>query len=166
MKLFYILAGFGLYDIYKYFIEKIRNNFIKYTFLIFFYGLPSVFLINSVWMVNQHSMNEHYYKAGIWLKNNSPSESKIACFEVDFLGWYSERYIIDVCGLVSPRNNEFIEKKEFDKWAEYYKPDYILVHNPIWEPGFEQTFIRYINKNNLIEIPGFKFKGIKLYGSP
>ncbi len=73
------------------------------------------------------------YKAvGLWLKDNTPADSKIALIEIGHVGFYSQRYIIDILGLVNHKNAEYIGEKKLSAWLDYYQPDYILSHDPPW----------------------------------
>lgn len=101
-----------------------------------------------------------YKDIGIWLKNNTSTDSKIALVEIGTVGWYSERYIIDILGLVNPYNAKFIGEKKFAKWLEHYEPDYILVHDPLW--GHEISADMLIKKNFYKKDERFDFKGYLL----
>jgi hypothetical protein len=72
-----------------------------------------------------------YVTIGQWLKENTPTEAKIALIEIGTVGWYSQRYIIDILGLVNPYNAKFIGERKFNAWLYYYVPDYILIHQPL-----------------------------------
>ena len=74
-----------------------------------------------------------YKQIGHWLKEHTPQDATVASVEVGALGWYSERYIIDILGLTSPFNAKFIAKRDFKSWSKHYSPDYMLVHEPLWE---------------------------------
>lgn len=101
-----------------------------------------------------------YRKIGNWLKNNTPDNSKIACVEIGTIGWYSERPIIDILGLISPFNAQFIAERDFDSWLTHYSPDYILIHKPIWI--FETGVTKWEQQGKLIEERKFSFKDFRL----
>ncbi len=101
-----------------------------------------------------------YKEIGIWLKKNTTTDSKIALVEIGTVGWYSERYIIDILGLVNPYNAKLIGEKKFAQWLEHYEPDYILVHDPLW--GHEISADMLIKKNLYKKDERFDFKGYML----
>ena len=109
---------------------------------------------------NGHGSHLDYQKIGLWLKENTPQSAKIAMVEVGTVGWYSDRYIIDVLGLVNPHNAQFIGEKKFTKWLEFYNPDYFLVHNPLW--GHEISAKVLIKNNWYKEDSRFNFPGYLL----
>jgi arabinofuranosyltransferase len=75
--------------------------------------------------------HEPYRQIGLWIKQNTAPSAKIAMVEIGTVGWYSERHIIDILGLVTPLNAEFIAERKFSEWLNHYSPDYILLHEPL-----------------------------------
>ncbi len=56
-------------------------------------------------MVHDYHDSPHldaYREAALWIRENSPPNSTIAYFEVGVVGWYSERRLCDLLGLVTP----------------------------------------------------------------
>lgn len=72
-----------------------------------------------------------YAIIGRWIKGNTPIEAKIALIEIGTVGWYSQRYIIDILGLVTPYNAKYIGEKKLNHWLYHYAPDYIVIHQPL-----------------------------------
>ena len=100
-----------------------------------------------------------YRDIGIWLSKNTPANAKIAAAEIGILGYYSDRYIIDILGLVSPHNAEHLATRSYDAWLYEYKPDYILMHDPAWsfELGVKMFYYgkpRYFDERFVY--PGYK----------
>ncbi len=73
-----------------------------------------------------------YKNIGIWLYQNTQENAKIALVEIGTIGWYSDRPIIDILGLVNPLNARFIGERKFEEWLNHYSPDFILSHDPPW----------------------------------
>lgn len=76
--------------------------------------------------------NQSYIEISNWLKENTPETSSVAMVEIGTIGWHSEREIVDILGLVTPFNAEYIGDREFMRWLLHYQPDYIIRHDPIW----------------------------------
>jgi arabinofuranosyltransferase len=70
---------------------------------------------------------QDYVHTAEWLAQNTPANARIAAAETGNLGWYCDRYIVDMVGLTTPRNAEFTAKGDFSSWLQD-KPDYIVVH--------------------------------------
>lgn len=101
-----------------------------------------------------------YKQAALWIKANTAKSAKIACVEIGHIGWYSERYIIDILGLVNKYNADFIGQKQFSKWLTVYTPDYIFLHDPLWD--HEQGMKSYIEKKIWIPARDFDQPGYML----
>lgn len=73
-----------------------------------------------------------YQETGLWLKANTAPTAKVAMVEIGVAGFYSDRYIIDILGLVNPNNARYIGERRFEQWLQDYHPDYFFVHAPFW----------------------------------
>lgn len=115
------------------------------------------YMAQSVISLETRNPNQRYIDMGNWLKENTPEESSVAMVEIGTIGWYSEREIVDILGLVSPLNSEHIGDREFVRWLLHYQPDYIIRHDPIWP--HEQSITPLEKSNiyttvNTVNIPG------------
>ena len=101
-----------------------------------------------------------YKNIGIWLNQNTQENAKIALVEIGTVGWYSDRPIIDILGLVNPLNARFIGERKLEEWLNHYSPDYILIHDPPWphEVGAEKALAMGRFKLDI----RFDFQGYKL----
>ncbi len=111
-------------------------------------------------LLRNEKPHPNYTFIGEWFRNNTPPDTKIAAVEIGHIGWYSKRYIIDILGLTNPFNADFIGTREFDKWFEHYKPDYIIIHEPSW--AHEQSVPKLIEKGYYAEVTPFYIQGIKI----
>jgi len=101
-----------------------------------------------------------YPMIGQWLKHNTQPDASVAMVEVGIVGHYSERYIVDILGVVSPKNAESVGRRRFDEWLENYEPDYILVHIPLWP--HERSVIEPTRRGRYRADEGFDFPGFRL----
>lgn len=105
---------------------------------------------NGAWLVKSTSSKHEYARAGEWLAQSTQANARVAACEIGELGWVSHRYIIDILGLTTPKNAEYISRREPDRWLPEDKPDYIVVHRIpwVWEqvavhsPDYEPTSFR------------------------
>jgi len=100
-----------------------------------------------------------YWTIGNWLRENTPKDTKIALIEIGTVGWYSERYIIDILGLVNPLNAKFIGEKKFSAWLQHYAPNYILIHQPVTghEVGVKDAvLLGDFKEESRLQVPRFK----------
>ncbi len=160
----YILFSLGLNWIYsavsKWNMKKGQIVGIFLISIIFSYIFIKQLAYSYEWRGS--SSNKDYREIGIWLKNNTEEEAKVACIEIGHIGWYSKRYIVDILGLVNPYNAKLLGERKWGDWFKYYKPDYILIHDPIWiqEIGLKDM----IGNNVYKKVDKFCFKGFILLG--
>jgi hypothetical protein len=103
---------------------------------------------------------ELYPRIGLWLARNTPSEASVAMVEVGIIGYYSERRVVDILGLVSPKNAESLGEGRLDEWLLRYDPDFILVHAPIWP--HEEGVIGAVQQGRYRVSGTFGFPGFEL----
>ena len=101
-----------------------------------------------------------YRDIGLWMDENLEREAKVSMVEVGLVGYYSLRYVVDMLGLVSPMNAQFIAARQFDEWLKYYQPDYYLAHRPFTE--HEISVQQLSEAGTLYEHTGFHFPGYQL----
>ncbi|MFC2166789.1 hypothetical protein ACFLQZ_02370 [Acidobacteriota bacterium] len=107
-----------------------------------------------------------YTKAGQWAAENTPPDSSIAFLEVGYFGYFAQRKIIDLVGLVTPGVSEHIHNRDF-QWAVLaYEPDY-YIYNSEFEALLEQFMDQPWFKKSYKEIevlsqPGYSFQ-IKIF---
>jgi hypothetical protein len=104
--------------------------------------------------------SEIYRSAGLWLAANTPADATVAAVEIGFIGWYSDRPIIDILGLVNPLNAAAVGRRDLFAWLTDYSPDYILVHQP--PSGFEVAAIDAEAKGEYAAEPHFAVAGLRL----
>jgi arabinofuranosyltransferase len=92
----------------------------------------TIFTLTKVISFREGGRNEAYASIGGWIKDNTPAKATIAMVEIGTVGWYADRRVIDILGLVNKYNAGYIAKGDLYGWLYRYQPDYILRHNPIW----------------------------------
>ncbi|MBF0550236.1 MAG: hypothetical protein HQK60_06850 [Deltaproteobacteria bacterium] len=126
-------------------------------------GLMIVLLVGAQFLMiythgGRHGGVWHYMVIGRWIEQRTAVNSSVACVEIGHIGWYSKRKIIDILGLVNPHNARLIGERKFGHWLKYYRPDYILTHNPPWpaEQGMPQLVAAGLyTPDNRFDFPGF-----------
>ena len=73
-------------------------------------------------------------EVGRWLHANTPRDATVAMEAIGYQGYYSERRIIDLAGLVTPRVVEFKRStgengEVFEDVRRFLKPDYIVLRS-------------------------------------
>jgi hypothetical protein len=112
------------------------------------------------WPVSASPRQKQYSILGKWLKQNTPPDATVAMVEVGIIGYHSERRIVDILGLVSPKNAESLGGRRFAEWLENYEPDYILVHDPAWLQ--ERGAAEHVKRGTYRFHKAFNFRGYAL----
>jgi hypothetical protein len=102
-----------------------------------------------------------YIKIGSWLNQNTSINAKIAAIEIGTIGYYSNRYIIDILGLVNEHNARAIGEKRLDGWLDYFTPDYLIVHTPVWP--MEYSIYASAARLGVEEVCNFNQPGYQLF---
>lgn len=161
----FLILLFALIAIFSV-ISRVKSSFLDSIFsvviiLIFLFKFSLFTLLEPTFepVRTKHSLiteNEDYKNIGLWLAKNTKSNASIAMVEIGVVGYFSDRKIIDVLGLVNEHNAEFIGNKDLFSWLIFYQPDYILVHEPEYswemsigplrEKGYYTFEKRFVNK--------------------
>ncbi len=96
-----------------------------------------------------------YTEAGRWLAANTPPGASVGAEEVGFLGYFSQRRIVDFVGLIQPDVAPHRATGD-NLWAvQTYKPDYILAM-PAWmaSAGANPWVRQHYTTLRTFELPG------------
>lgn len=137
MPIFLLLAGSGTFDLWskvqsKVFWQRIiKKGWISATILIwiifFFMGMwayaQDVAIIESEMVTTAH-----------WVEKNTPENSIIAVHDIGAIGYFANRELVDLAGLVSPEIIPFIrDENQISIFLDQQKVDYLITF-PNWYP--------------------------------
>lgn len=127
-------------------------------------ALLAVFLISTAALDTVRTLRDsspppHYRNIGLWIRDNTPPDARLAAVEIGALGYYSRRPIIDIMGLTNPHNAGFVARGDFEGWLNHHSPDYMLVHQPRWP--HEQAIRRLLDSGRARLVK--RFPGFRLY---
>ena len=71
---------------------------------------------------------QSYRRGAEWIKANSPAGASIAYVEIGVLGYYSERPILDLMGLVTPRARPYVLRNDLLGALKEQPTDFVLFH--------------------------------------
>lgn len=74
-----------------------------------------------------------YQELGKKIARISSANSVVAAVEIGAIGYYSQREIVDILGLVNPDNARYIGERDFDEWTKQYQVNYFVAHQPAWD---------------------------------
>jgi hypothetical protein len=97
-----------------------------------------------------------------WIDANLENDAVIAAHDIGALGYFSQRKIIDLAGLITPDVIPFIrDEDQLRIYLENEKPDY-LVTFPSWYPGLTSG-LKVINSTNSEFSPRFGHDNMAVY---
>lgn len=109
-----------------------------------------------------------YTQAGLWLKHNTPTNASVGFFEIGFVGYYSERRMIDPVGLVNANVLVHVAQGDFTWALKHYEPDYILLTPARWVSRIgkireEEWFKARYALATTIGVPGYYDSPLSIY---
>ena len=114
--------------------------------------LASVLLLFAFWFLGGRSyardvaiIETEMVQSALWIKENTSEEDLIGAHDIGALGYFSERRILDMAGLISPEVIDFIRDEE--KLAIYLDQEQVryLMTFPSWYPELVDSLeIRFI----------------------
>ena len=135
---FFFLIIFACRGIWQYGVYAQANKFrILQTAGFSLVLIGALFTLQKAVSFEVRGAAQKYVDMGIWIREHTPEDASVAMVEIGTVGWYSQRPIVDILGLVSPYNSAFIGERHFMHWLLHYQPDFILRHEPVW--GHEQS---------------------------
>jgi arabinofuranosyltransferase len=90
-----------------------------------------------------------YHSLALWLRDNTPPDALVATPEVGYVGFYSERRVLDLAGLCSPAVIPYLPDRRYVEIVQDFRPDFVAlctepnrpIHNTISEsPWFRAHY--------------------------
>lgn len=79
--------------------------------------------------------SQNYVMIGRWIDNHTSPNENVACMEIGYIGFYSQRPIVDMAGLIHPQSLGALRNLDLSWWFNTTNPPaMVLIHAPIW-PG-------------------------------
>lgn len=136
MPVFFVLGGMGMADLLK---TNLRGRFSRIIgkawiltcglVLILFFGMGAVAYAQDVAIIETEMV-----ASAQWVDQNTPADALIAAHDIGALGFFGQRRIMDLAGLISPEVIPFI--RDETKLAQYMNQQNVqfLMTFPGWYP--------------------------------
>jgi len=123
----------------------------------------SIFGFDSpAYFSSHYRYSGEYEEFGRWLKEIAGEDDTIAAAEIGYIGYYSQRPILDIHGLIHPRWRQQIAQHKY--WWFAHRPNFVVTHTPSWpgepSPNWPEA-LRQDFENNYHEIK--VLGGIRLF---
>ena len=137
------IAAVGLYEIYRVVANRLlRRNAkaVSYVGAVLVMAIVVIYCSQGVPVMLRHlraaQENEDGFRrvAGLWLRDNTDPGASVAMEAIGYQGYFSERRVIDIAGLVTPRVVGFKRRARhngqvFDWILRDFTPDYIVLRS-------------------------------------
>ncbi len=128
LLLFGVAVG-TLWDILK---KKKGSKFLFQTFFILLMLITissGLSYATAIKMKQKYRFENSLKEIGVWLYENSDSQSTVLLEPLGYVGYYSERKMIDDVGLVTPKVTDLKSQGvSSDKYLTIFDPDYTVLH--------------------------------------
>jgi hypothetical protein len=80
-----------------------------------------------------------YHRTADWIRQRTPPDARLATVEVGVLGYYAERPLVDLLGLVTPGSIARLEQRDLAGAFLAGEPDLFVVYEPM--RGFQRSIV-------------------------
>lgn len=153
---FIIISMNGFNDLFGMLNKYLQKSFVsKIAFLIFF---PVIFYFSGKDYENAKKEFarecKHIYErqvvTAMWIRENTEESDIIATHDIGAIGFYSDRKIADVAGLVNPELNKHLNDKNYTKIITDY-----CIQNKVSYLAFLHEWYGVLNQNPVFSAPEF-----------
>ncbi|MDO9085887.1 MAG: hypothetical protein Q7U53_06745 [Anaerolineaceae bacterium] len=139
IPIFLLLSILGLNEMKNKFVN-IKESFIfGYKAAIFIILVVFFYLGGKAYAIDVAIIESEMVKTAIWINENLEEDAIIAAHDIGALGFFSERHILDLAGLISPEVIPFIRDEALlAKYLNENGADYLVVF-PNWYVDLEAT---------------------------
>jgi hypothetical protein len=112
---------------------------------IVFSVVGEIFLIDDLKTIDRYMV-----EPALWIKNNTPKDASIAVHDIGAMGYYCERKIVDLAGLVQPEMIPIIhDEEQIKEYLTNHEIDYLVVFSDWYKTmgDFGKVVITFSEKN-------------------
>lgn len=158
IPIFYLIGLIGSLDIHKLISESFRP-WLKVLRIFWCSTAAASILFASISVVtfidDLNTINRLMVQPAMWIKEFTPTESIIAAHDIGALGYFSERKLVDLAGLINPEVIPIIrDEAALKEFLEQKDAEYIVVfrdwYQTIGNLGEQQASFEMIN--NRVEV--------------
>jgi arabinofuranosyltransferase len=140
--LFFPALGIGMSIVLAQLVHLWKNSRLKAIPLV----LVSIILLGSFWWdagkwkklyaAQCKHIEDVHIGAAAWSKYRLEKNARIACFDIGSLGYFSDRYVIDLGGLVDPQAHRYLREKRMGPYLKAMKATHYI---ELGTPGSERV---------------------------
>ena len=160
------ISSYGILYISNILKRALKNRIISKIFvLVLCLIILSTSILGTYHYINKVDSNWRNYKyIGLWLKNNTKEDSTIMLGAIGYIGYYSERKIIDSAFLITkiPTKDKVTYYEAVNELYLKYKPDY-FIEKDFNDIGQEIKFVNsdYILIKNFTMVRNYRTEDLR-----
>jgi hypothetical protein len=136
MPVFYVLGGAGSYKLVNKMSSSVRSRLLRFAWI-----STIILVLVAFWVQGALAYGEdvaiiesEMVTVGHWIADHTPPDSLIAAHDIGAIGYYGNRSMLDLAGLISPEVIPFIRNEShLATYLDRQGADY-LVTFPEWYP--------------------------------
>ncbi|MGD0708598.1 MAG: hypothetical protein ABSA51_09105 [Anaerolineaceae bacterium] len=142
MPIIFLMGALGYFQLFK---TRQKTKLLNYFFTIWLASCIGVgggfYVIGAVQYAQDVAIIEtEMVKTALWVRDNTSPDALVAVHDIGAMGYFSDRKILDLAGLVSPEVIPFIrDEAKMQDYLESQKADYLVVF-PSWYPTLIQNW--------------------------
>jgi hypothetical protein len=77
-----------------------------------------------------YRLAKEYKDISLWIRENTPEDFQVAAVEIGYIGYYSQRPIVDPNGLLHAESLPHLKEEKWWWWFDTYNPEVIITKDP------------------------------------
>jgi hypothetical protein len=149
IPIYLLLSILGLFEIKNRFIALKELIIFGYKAAILFVAIAFLFLGGRAYAQDVAIIESEMVKTAIWIEENLEEDTIIAAHDIGALGFFSERKILDLAGLISPDVIPFIrDEGRLANYLDENEANYLVVF-PNWYDDLAVTKEEIYSTNSI-----------------
>jgi tetratricopeptide (TPR) repeat protein len=160
---YFLISIYGLIQIVNYVIKKSKSTTLGNILFVLFIGLTMIFsFTNNSKYIDEYTElckyhNQRHVAAGLWINKNTPKDAIIATHDIGAIGFYGDRKLVDIVGLVTPELIQHLNDKNFSTFIKQY-----LTNKNVNYIAALKNWFEVVNDNPLY-VPINQFEVMEIY---
>jgi hypothetical protein len=139
IPIFFVLSGIGIYQFFQG--SMVKRNLIEFGYKISILAVLVIFFFlgAKAYAEDVAIIQSEMVETARWVNENLPPDAIIAAHDIGAMGFFADRQIIDLAGLISPEVIPFIrDEDQLSTYLDENNTDYLVIF-PGWYDTLDQS---------------------------
>ena len=169
MPLIPIIVIYGVEGLFR-LLEKLPQKSLLRPAIWFVFGVMVVTLwVNgaSTFALQTKLLNESHLQAALWVDTNVPKDAIIATHDIGIIGYFTQRQIVDLAGLVTPEVIEIMsDQRKLAGFVRERHVTYVIVFSGYYQEMLSQLNAQLVFSPNMENLKSLGLEPIEVYKIP